>query len=113
MPFLQNACLTKISGGANVDDWIDQVRVIEGLSFETLAGGHGAVGVKDDVTLARVYMEELRTEVLDGLKAGKTVEELAESVTMDAYSDWGSYDQWRALNVEGMARHLQNIGAVQ
>jgi len=98
---------------SNVDDWINQVRNVEALDFDILAGGHGPVGVKDDVELARVYMEELREEVLQGLKAGKKLEELQASITMDKYSSWGSYEQWLALNVQGMARHLQEIGAVK
>lgn len=100
-------------GNADVDAWIEQVRTIEGLDFEILAGGHGPVGVKEDVMLGRVYMEELRAAVLIGLKEGNSSEQLVESVTMDAYKDWGSYEQWRALNVEGMARHLEATGAAQ
>lgn len=96
---------------SNVDDWIDQVRKVESLDFEIFAGGHGPVGVKEDATLARVYLEELRAQVLAGLKAGRSTDDLAQSVTMDKYKDWASYDQWRALNVQGMARHLKAIGA--
>jgi len=99
--------------GSNVDDWIQQVRNVEALEFDILAGGHGAVGVKEDVTSGRIYMEELREQVLAGLKSGKDVGQLAISVTMDKYKDWGSYDQWRELNVRGMARHLQETGAVK
>jgi len=96
---------------SNVDDWTDQVRTVEALDFDILAGGHGPVGSKEDVTLGRVYMEELREEVLQGLKSGKKVHELEASITMDKYSKWGSYDQWMGLNVRGMARHLEEIGA--
>ena len=96
---------------SNVDDWTDQVRNVEALEFEILAGGHGPIGVKEDVTDGRVYLEELREQVLQGLKAGKTDDELASSITMDSYKDWASYDQWRELNVRGMARHLKDIGA--
>ncbi|MBX2886924.1 MAG: MBL fold metallo-hydrolase [Granulosicoccus sp.] len=99
-------------GSANVDDWIQQVRNVEGLDFDILAGGHGAIGVKDDVTLGRVYMEELREQVLTALKSGKSDDELATEITMAKYKDWGSYEQWRELNVMGMARHLKEIGAV-
>lgn len=97
---------------SNVDDWTNQVRNIEALNFEILAGGHGPVGTKDDVTQGRVYMEELREQVLAAMKSGKSDDDLAGSVMMEKYSDWGSYDQWRALNVQGMARHLKEIGAV-
>lgn len=98
--------------GANVDHWMDQVRKVAALDFDVLIGGHGPTGVKRDVEQGLVYLQELRAEVKKGLKAGKTVEQLKASVTMDKYSQWGSYDSWRALNVEGMARHLKESGAV-
>ncbi|MDH3713409.1 MAG: MBL fold metallo-hydrolase [Gammaproteobacteria bacterium] len=99
--------------GSNVDDWTNQVRKIETLDFEIFAGGHGAMGIKADATTARVYMEELRAKVLAGLKAGKSVDDLVQSVTMAEYRDWASYEQWRGLNVQGMARFLKESGAAQ
>jgi glyoxylase-like metal-dependent hydrolase (beta-lactamase superfamily II) len=99
--------------GANVDDWIEQVRKVESLDFDILIGGHGPVGVKRDVSLGLAYLEELRAAVLKGLKAGKTVEELKRDVKMEKYKDWQNYDYWRELNVQGMARHLIESGALQ
>ena len=96
---------------SDIDGWIDQVRAIESLDFEIFAPGHGNVGVKADATDARIYMETLRAHVLAGLKAGKTTEELTETVTMDDYKDWMAYDAWRALNVQGMSRYLKEKGA--
>jgi hypothetical protein len=96
-----------------VDEWTQQVRNVEALDFEVLVGGHGPVGVKSDVTDGRVYLEELRAAVLEGLRAGKSVDELAQSITMDQYKDWISYDDWRELNVRGMARYLQESDAVK
>jgi len=97
---------------SSVDGWIDQVRKIETLDFEIFAPAHGNVGVKADATDARIYMEELRAQVLAGLRAGQSVEELQSSVTMDAYQDWASYENWRALNVQGMANYLVRSGKV-
>jgi len=99
--------------GANVDHWANQVRKVEALDFTVFAPGHGGMGVKADVTSGRVYMEELRAQVLAGLQAGRSVEELSASVTMGKYKSWGSYEQWRALNVQGMARYLLESGAVK
>jgi len=99
--------------GANIDDWIDQVRKIDSLEFEVMIGGHGPVGVKSDVGAGIAYLEELRAEVLKGLKAGKSVDELKQSVMMEKYRDWAAYDNWRELNVQGMARYLSESGAVQ
>ena len=99
--------------GANIDQWTDQVRKVDSLEFEVMIGGHGPVGVKSDVADGIAYLEELRAEVLQGLNDGKSVDELKQSVKMDEYKNWAAYDQWRELNVQGMARHLQESGAVQ
>lgn len=99
--------------GANLDDWIDQVRKIDSLEFEVMIGGHGPVGTKSDVTNGIAYLEELRAAVLKGLRAGESVDELKQSVTMEKYKDWAAYDNWRELNVQGMARYLSESGALQ
>ena len=99
--------------GANVDDWIEQVRRVNELDFDILVGGHGPVGVKRDAALGLAYLEELRAAVLKGLRAGKTVEQLKDEIRMEEYKDWEAYDRWRELNVQGMARSLQESGAVQ
>lgn len=99
--------------GSNVDHWAEQVTKVQSLDFETLIGGHGPVGVKNDVDDGLAYLEELRAAVLKGLKAGKTVDQLSASIKMESYRDWASYDQWLKLNIQGMARHLQESGAVQ
>ncbi|TNF89306.1 MAG: MBL fold metallo-hydrolase [Gammaproteobacteria bacterium] len=98
--------------GANVDHWMEQVRRVTELDFDFLIGGHGPVGNKRDAEQGLVYLQELRAAVLKGLKSGESVEQLKASVRMEKYKDWGLYDNWRALNVEGMARHLTESGAV-
>ena len=97
---------------SDIDGWISQIETIESLDFDIMAPAHGNVGTKLDATDARVYMLQLRDQVLRGLRAGKTTDELAASVTMDAYKDWGSYANWRELNVRGMAKYLMETGQV-
>lgn len=95
---------------SDIDGWINQIAKVESLDFDIFAPGHGDVGVKQDATDARVYMLELRDQVLRGLRAGKTEDQLATEVTMSDYKDWGSYGAWRELNVRGMAAYLQATG---
>ena len=97
-------------GGANIDNWIAQVRKVESLDFEIFAPAHGNVGVKSDAADVRGYMEKLKSDVLAGLKGGKSVDELKTEVTMSDYQDWGQYEAWRELNVEGMAKFLMKSG---
>jgi glyoxylase-like metal-dependent hydrolase (beta-lactamase superfamily II) len=95
------------------DGMIEQIRKVETLDFDIFVGGHGSIGKKEDVIPVRTYLEELRAQVLAGLNAGKSVQELIKTVTMDEYKSWGwVYDNWRAQNIQGMARHLKAIDAV-
>lgn len=97
-------------GGANIDDWIGQIETAMTVDFEVFAPGHGGVGDKADLEDALGYMNTLRAAVLDGLKAGKSVDELKAELLLEEYADWGQYDNWRELNIEGMANYLQSAG---
>ena len=57
-------------------------------------------------------LAELRAAVLEGLEAGRSVDQLSDSIMMERYKGWGAYDRWRELNIQGMARHLKATGAV-
>ena len=100
-------------GGANIDNWINQIKTVESLDFEIFAPAHGNVGVKADATDARIYMEKLRSEVLNGLQDGKSVDVLTKDVTMDDYKDWSQYADWLPLNIQGMAAFLTSTGQVK
>lgn len=99
-------------GGANIDDWIGQIETALTLDFEVFAPGHGTVGDKSDLEANLEYMNDLRAGVLEGLQAGKSVDQIKADLTLDAYSGWGQYDAWRELNIEGMASYLQDAGLV-
>jgi glyoxylase-like metal-dependent hydrolase (beta-lactamase superfamily II) len=84
----------------------DIIKKIEALDFEYFVPGHGHAGRRADLVAHRRYREELRAAVAAGIAAGRTVEQLRESVTMDAYKGWEFYAQWRADNVTGMYQIL-------
>jgi glyoxylase-like metal-dependent hydrolase (beta-lactamase superfamily II) len=92
---------------AYIDQWIDTLKQIEAMDFDILAPGHGELGTKADVAAHRQYIETLRAQVLEHMRAGRSLDEIKRLVTMDAHRDWGSYADWRELNVEGMYRYLQ------
>lgn len=92
---------------ANLDGLISTLRSVEAMDFDILVPGHGPIGGKADVTDHRVYLETLRDEVKAGLAAGKSLEELKQTVTMPEYATWGMYKVWREANVAGMVRLLQ------
>lgn len=89
-----------------LDAWLNAIRAVEMLDVDVVAPGHGVVGDLDDVAAHRHYLETLRDRVAAGIARGATLEELEEEIRMTPYRDWISYDEWRALNVEGMYRML-------
>ena len=97
-------------GGANTDDWTAQIEAAQALDFEIFAPGHGPIGTKADLDDAHQYMLDLKSADLAGLKAGKSLDDLKAEVIMSAYQDWGQYDGWRELNIEGMASYLKASG---
>ena len=75
---------------------------VEQLDFDILAPGHGAMGTKRDVADHRCYHEDLYNAVVAAVRAGHSLEEMKASITLDEYKDWGSFGNWRELNIEGV-----------
>ena len=92
-------------GVVDADGWIETVRSVEALDFSIAVGGHGDIGTKEDVADHREYIEALRDAVAAGIADGQSIEELQAGITMDEYSDWGSFN-WLGENIAGMYRML-------
>ena len=60
------------------------------------------MGTKQDVADHRRYHEDLYNAVVAAVRAGKSLEEMKASITLDEYKDWGSFGNWRELNIEGV-----------
>ena len=86
---------------------------IENMDFDILATGH--TGSTRLVTIAdlvgyRTFLENLRAQVLQYRKEGKTVNEMKQLITMEAYRDWLNYEAWLPLAIESMNTYLENSG---
>ncbi|MDX1541253.1 MAG: MBL fold metallo-hydrolase [Geminicoccaceae bacterium] len=88
-------------------DWIESIRRIEAMDFDILVPGHGPLGNKKHVTEHRQYLEDLYNAVMQAAREEKTIEEMQAEITLDQYSEWGQFEDWRAMNIEGMARQVQ------
>ncbi|HTL62039.1 MAG TPA: MBL fold metallo-hydrolase [Nitrospira sp.] len=95
------------------DDWIESLKRVEQLEFETLVPGHGKIGRKDHVRMFRGYLEDLRAAVFDQVKKGASLEEAKQSVQLPKYEGWGRYAEWFPENVEGMYRYLSQRSGVE
>ena len=86
--------------GHPLSEWIRSYRVVEALDFDRVAPGHGAVFDKSIVTETREYFEYLVAEVSAGIRSGRRVADLAETVRLERYKDWANYERLRRMNVE-------------
>ena len=97
-----------IQGNQPLETWIEGIRVAEAQGFNIAVGGHGNHAGSEYVTLFREYMEELRDLVAAGIAEGKSIEDLQESIYMEEYKDWISYDEFRESNINDMYNMLTN-----
>jgi glyoxylase-like metal-dependent hydrolase (beta-lactamase superfamily II) len=92
---------------AYIEDWIESLKQVELMDFDTLVPGHGPLGRKEHVRLFREYMEDLHGAVLMYAREGKSLEEMKTLIKLPKYESWAAYQQYFPLNIEGMYRHVQ------
>jgi len=90
-----------------IEDWIESLKRVEALDFDTLVPGHGRVGQKKDVRMFRGYMEELWKQVVKYKRQGKSLDEIKQLVKMEKYQGWSQYKNWLPMNIEGMVRQVK------
>ena len=93
--------------GNFMPDWVEAIKMVEAIDFDILAPGHAELGTKQDAADHRKYIEELYAAVENASKSGKSLEEIKESLKMEKYKDWGQFEAWLPLNIEGMYRMIK------
>lgn len=92
---------------AYMPDWLESLKRVEQMDFDILAPGHGPLGKREHVRMFRGYLEDLRGEVLQYAREGKSLEDMKQLIKLDKYAKWGGYEQMLPLNIEGMYRLVQ------
>lgn len=87
-------------------DWIEAIKEVEAMDFDVLVPGHGPLGSKADATDHRQYLEDLYDAVLEAARAGQSLEQMQATIMLDKYRDWGQYEEWRPMNIEGMYKQI-------
>lgn len=94
--------------GNPLSEWIRSYAAVEALDFDVLVAGHGSALLdKTLVRETREFFEDLRDAVSAGMRDGRSLDDLKQSVTLERYRDWANYERLRADNVEAAYRNLQ------
>lgn len=91
---------------AYLPEWIESLRKVEAMDFELLVPGHGKIGNRADVVAFREYMEFVHAKVLNALRLGKSLETTKAEIDLSHWRDWGQFEAWSPLNIEGMYHRL-------
>ncbi len=89
----------------------DMFTAIEGvlkIPFERIVFGHGPSGDRATIERQLGYYRDLDSAVRAAVEEGLSEDETAAQVLLEDYREWGSYDDWRELNVRGMYRKLSS-----
>ncbi len=73
--------------------WINSLKNLERLDFDTFIGSHWEGGSRADFIAVRQYLEDLEAAVAAGIRAGQTLEDMKKSIRLEKYKDWIGYDQ--------------------
>lgn len=89
-----------------ITTWIASVKALEALDFDILVGSHWEQGTKADVVLWRQYLEDLAAAVQEGIRTGKSVDDLKKTVTLEKYRSFVGYPDQLPQMVESAYNSL-------
>jgi glyoxylase-like metal-dependent hydrolase (beta-lactamase superfamily II) len=78
------------------------------MSFERFIGGHADMGDKDDVRRYLNYITQLYNRVVEGIHAGKSLEQLQDELLFSEFSDLAMFEEWREQNIRGAFEQLRD-----
>ena len=76
------------------------------IPFDTVVFGHGMVGDRSSIHRQIAYYDDLTAAVRRAMAEGLNEDEVAEAIQLPAYSNWGQYENWMALNARAVYRWL-------
>jgi hypothetical protein len=83
----------------DIGAWIDALRTVVALDFDIAATGHAVAGTKQDAADSLRYLEDLARGVAAGVGAGRSLSEIQQSLTLDAYKSFERWDTVRTVHI--------------
>jgi len=77
-----------------------------GWEVQTVVPGHGAVSGLEALRVQRNYLSAMRDQVRDGMRAGKSADQLVTELDLRKYGFIASDQAANATSVRAMYRHL-------
>ena len=93
--------IKRLPGGIDptIGAYIDALRTINSLDYEHALTGHALSGNKKDALMTQQYLEDLAKGVAAGVAAGRSLQEIQKTLTLDAYKGFERWDTNRATHI--------------
>jgi len=91
------------TGDSNTESWIGVLTEIEKLPIRKLAPGHGEPADGKLIGLQKRYFVELREHLQAAISAGKTLDEIKETI------DLPFYEKWTGVSVKDRIENIEHV----
>jgi glyoxylase-like metal-dependent hydrolase (beta-lactamase superfamily II) len=92
--------------GASYAGWLSALDRMVGWQVQKVVPGHGAVSGLEALRVQRDYLSAMRDQIQDGMRAGKSADQLATEVDLRKYGFIASDRPANETSVRAMYRHL-------
>src|SRR5687767_3567885 len=91
----------RLPGGIDptIGAYIDALRTINSHDYDHALTGHALAGTKKDALMAQQYLEDLSAGVAAGITAGRSLQEIQKSLTLDMYKGFERWDTNREAHI--------------
>lgn len=96
--------------GWHFPEFLDALHSMLHIPFNTVVFGHGVPGNRSTIRRQIAYYDDLISSVRQSIARGLTEDEVANTISLPAYADFGQYGSWLALNARAVYRWLSTDG---
>jgi len=96
----------------DIQGMINSTEAVLDYDFDVFVGGHADIGTKADVERYLSYIKQLYNQVITGVLAGQTLDEIKQNVKLDEFNDIKQYEAWLPLNIEGVYERLMEESGI-
>lgn len=93
--------------GGDYDNWLHALDQMISWQPETVIPGHGAPGSIQVLKTQREYLADMLTQVRNGIRAGKSADDLAKSIDLRAHGPIANDADANASSIRAMYRRLK------
>jgi cyclase len=104
--FTGDACVNgafNYTGDGNTESWIRVLTEMQELPVKTICPGHGEMADKKLFDTQKRYFVELREYIGKAIDAGKTLDEIKQSI------DLPFYEEWTGVNVKMNTENIEHV----